>query len=71
MICDAPEIRAPCTAERPIPPQPIITTDEPGLTLARLNTAPKPVTTAQPTNDAISSGTSSRILITDASATIT
>ncbi len=41
----------------PMPPAPMTTTVWPGCTLARLSTAPVPVTTAQPMRHATSSGT--------------
>ena len=42
----------------PMPPAPMTTTVSPGCTLARLSTAPAPVTTAQPMRQAASSGMS-------------
>ena len=42
-----------------MPPAPITTTVSPGRTLARLSTAPAPVTTAQPMRQAVARGTSS------------
>src|SRR5262249_35090932 len=56
--------RAPCSAESPTPPRPITTTDSSGRTRAALVTAPTPVSTAQPSRAAGSSGTSSPIGIT-------
>ena len=50
---------APCTAFRPMPPMPITATVSPGRTLARLRTAPIPVTTPHPTRQAALKGTSS------------
>ena len=54
--------RAPCTTERPTPPQPITATVAPSGTAAVLSTEPTPVATAQPTMATRSSGASSRIL---------
>src|SRR5271170_7631304 len=61
MIRSAPAMAAPLTAERPMPPQPITATVEPGSTLAAWNTAPTPVITPQPTRAARSRGMSSSI----------
>ena len=53
--------RAPWITLRPMPPTPITTTDWPWVTLARLNTAPTPVSTPQPMSEAEVNGTSSGI----------
>ncbi len=60
-IVDAPARRAPCRTLRPMPPAPMTTTDSPWPTLARLSTAPTPVSTPQPMSAAEVSGTSSGI----------
>ena len=44
-----------------MPPTPMTTADWPWVTLARLNTAPTPVSTPQPMRQALVSGTSSGI----------
>ena len=49
--------RAAWITDWPMPPAPMTTTVWPGCTLARLSTAPVPVTTAQPMRHATSSGT--------------
>src|ERR687897_942848 len=54
----AAEMRAAWMADWPMPPAPTITTVWPGCTLARLSTAPAPVTTAQPIRQAALNGTS-------------
>ena len=54
-------MRAAWMADWPMPPAPMITTVWPGCTLARLSTAPAPVTTAQPMRHAALSGTSGSI----------
>ena len=69
MMRDAPAIAAPFTADRPMPPQPITATVEPGSTFAAWNTAPTPVITPQPTSAQRSSGTSSRTFTTACSCT--
>ena len=51
--------RAPCTAERPTPPQAKIATASPGRTLARLVTDSTPVVTPHPSRQARSAGTAS------------
>ena len=61
MTLPAPAMAAPWMQLRPMPPQPITATVEPGSTLAVLNTAPTPVVTPQPISAARSSGMSSRI----------
>ena len=53
----------------PMPPAPITATVSPGCTLARLSTAPAPVTTAQPMRQAASSGISLEITTAWLSAT--
>ena len=63
MISDAPEILAAITELRPTPPSPNTATFWPGRTFAELNTAPAPVTTAQPNMAATSSGTEGSALI--------
>jgi hypothetical protein len=60
-------MRAPCTAFKPIPPQPKTATLLPILTLAALTTAPTPVITPQPSSAAFSSGKSGGIFTTAAS----
>ncbi len=57
-IRPAAAMRAAWMADWPMPPAPMTTTDWPGCTLARLSTAPAPVTTAQPMRHAALSGTS-------------
>ena len=57
----APAIRAAATICWPIPPQPTTHTLSPISTRAALRTAPKPVTTAQPSNAACHSGSSGGI----------
>ena len=57
----APAMIAPCTELSPTPPQPMTATVLPGVTLAVLKTAPRPVVTAHPISAARSSGISSRI----------
>jgi hypothetical protein len=49
--------RRPWMTLRPMPPTPITITLCPWETLARLNTAPTPVMTPQPSSDATSNGT--------------
>ncbi len=66
MICEAPASLAAITAVSPTPPSPITATDAPGFTLALLNTAPAPVTTAQPKRAARFKGTVESILTKDA-----
>ena len=61
ITCAAPATTAPCTTFRPMPPQPMTATVAPGGTFAVLNTAPRPVVTAQPTSAATSTGTLSSI----------
>ena len=61
MTRPAPAMAAPWMQLRPMPPQPITATVEPGSTLAVLNTAPRPVVTPQPMRAARSSGMSLRI----------
>ena len=68
-IVAAPAIRAPWMTDRPTPPAPITATLEPGFTLAVLIAAPIPVIVPQPTKQARSSGTSSRIFIVQLSGT--
>ena len=51
-------MRAAWMTDCPMPPAPITATVSPGCTLARLSTAPAPVTTAQPIRHAADSGTS-------------
>ena len=53
----------------PMPPAPMTTTVSPGWTLARLSTAPAPVTTAQPMRQAASNGMSLSITTAWLSAT--
>ena len=69
MICDAPAIRAPCTALSPTPPTPVTTTVAPTGTRAVLNTAPNPVATPQPTMDASWRSMSASIFTTACSCT--
>ena len=57
----APARRAPWTMDSPTPPQPTMQTLSPGDTSAAWNTAPAPVTTAQPRIAARSSGMSGSI----------
>src|SRR5258706_3371521 len=64
MISDAPEIFAAITALSPTPPNPNTATLWPGRTFAALNTAPAPVTTAQPNIAATSSGIDESALTT-------
>ena len=58
MIGTASARAAPWITLRPMPPTPITSTLWPWVTLARLNTAPTPVMTPQPSSDATSNGTS-------------
>ena len=51
-------MRAAWMVDWPMPPAPMTATVWPGWTLARLSTAPAPVTTAQPMRQAASNGTS-------------
>ena len=67
----APLRRAPWITLSPTPPQPITTTVSPGRTLAVLMAAPTPVTTAQPSTAARSSGISRGITATEFSCTST
>jgi hypothetical protein len=62
----APASRAPWMTEIPTPPQPMITTVEPGRTCAVLRTAPTPVSTPQAISAAVSNGTSESTLIAPA-----
>ncbi len=55
---EAAAIVAPWTAQRPIAPQPIMTTDEPTGTSAVRSTAPTPVESQQPISAAASNDTS-------------
>ena len=61
MIWVAPTSRAAWMALSPTPPQPITATVCPARTSARCRTAPTPVSTAQPSSAADSSGISSGI----------
>ena len=56
MIRPAPAMRAPWTADKPMPPAPKTATVEPGSILAVLNTAPTPVVTPHPISAARSRG---------------
>ena len=58
MMRPAAAMRAAWMTFRPMPPTPMTTTVSPGRTLARLSTAPVPVTTPQPMRQAASNGTS-------------
>ena len=58
MIGTASASAAPWITLRPMPPTPMTSTLWPWVTLARLNTAPTPVMTPQPSSDATSKGTS-------------
>ena len=62
-ITEAPAILAACTAFSPTPPEPTTRTESPGRTGAALNTAPVPVSTAQPISAATSIGISSGIFV--------
>ncbi len=53
----APAILAPWSTAVPTPPQPMIATDEPGLTSAVFSAAPTPVVMPQPMSASWSSGT--------------
>ena len=64
MILPAPTSPAAWIVFRPMPPQPNTTTVEPGGTLARLTTEPKPAITPQLTRQTTSSGASLRIGMT-------
>ena len=66
---EAPLMRAPITAARPMPPKPKIATVSPRFTLAVFITAPMPVVTPQPSRHTSSSGASSWIFASDTSAT--
>ena len=57
------------SADRPTPPPPKMMTDDPGSTLALLNTAPTPVVTAQPTRQAASMSASASRTTHDLSST--
>ena len=57
-IGSAPASARPSTTDRPTPPQPITTADEPGSTRAVLTTAPTPVVTPQPISAPTSAGSS-------------
>ena len=70
MMGVAPARAAPITAERPTPPQPTITTAEPGSTRAVLTTAPTPVATAQPISAATAAGVSRGTAIAAVAGTI-
>ena len=70
-VCVAPAASAPNSAMSPTPPAPNTATLEPGVTRATLNTAPSPVSAAQPKNDAISSGASVGMRTTDSCAQTT
>ena len=69
MMSCAPASAAPWITLSPTPPHPITATLAPGRTLAVLIAAPIPVIVPQPTKQARSSGTSSRILIAQLSGT--
>ena len=65
----APASRAAATTCSPTPPQPTTQTPSPRATRATLRTAPKPVTTPQPSSAACQSGSSREILTALAAAT--
>ena len=69
MICVAPLTRAPSMAEQPTPPAPTTSTDEPGVTLARIIAAPMPVLTPQANPHTLSSGASSATFVAKRSGT--
>ena len=58
MMRSAPATTAPSNAFMPTPPRPTTAITPPGCTPAVFNTAPTPVSTAQPNSAACSSGTS-------------
>src|SRR3989338_6361616 len=60
IICDAPLIRAPCTALRPSGPQPRTTTSDAGSTGATPNVVPNP---QAPTHPSIDSSTGDTLLV--------
>ena len=69
MMREAPARSAPLIVDRPMPPQPMTATVDPGSTAAVRNAAPTPVITAQPMTAARSSGMSFRIFTTAFSCT--
>ena len=68
-MTDAPAIFAPWMALLPMPPQPTTATMSPGCTSAAYTAEPQPVTTPQPSRQALSSGRSFSILMQLASCT--
>ncbi len=63
----APASRAPWMALAPMPPQPTTATASPALTSAAYTDEPHPVTTPQPSRQALSSGYSLPIFTHEAS----
>src|ERR1700757_209553 len=66
MMLRAPAILAPCTALMPTPPTPITATVSPALASPVRTTLPYPVVTPHPSSAALSSGTPSSTLTTEA-----
>ena len=67
---DAPAASAPCTANDPTPPTPMIVTTSPGVMRAALTADPQPVGTQQASRQARSSGMSDGIGTTEPRATV-
>ena len=66
----APEATAPRREARPTPPSPITATEDPAGTWAVLNTAPTPVSTAQPNRAASFNGRSLSTLTSECRDTV-